>query len=739
MPNIVEVAVRAPQDGAGGAGGAGGGGMREPVERAKGHATRLRSRFASVGASAVGMFSGALIARAASVLVDVVGTSTHDASNLSESVNAVRQVFGDNAATVLRWGQDNANRFGLSRRAFNEAVTPLGAMLHNAGMTMADSASSSVDLTKRAADMAAVFHSTVPEALEAISAGIRGETDPLERYGVSLSAARVQAEALAETHKTNAGQLTDTERATARVNLIMKQTASTSGSFEASTHRTSGAAQVYQAKLEDLRAKIGSLMLPAQMLLLQGQAALATAVADRVLPAINAVTKIFSTSEGKGALAIVASVAAGAMVRWAVLSFTAWAGEMSATAVATLAATWPVLAVIAAVAALAALFIYLYNHNETFRRGVIITVAAAKAGFQLLMQTFQEVVSWVREHWATISTILMVPVRIAATYITVQWKIIQTTLQVVVGWVREHWATISTILMAPARIAVTYITVQWKIIHTTLQAVIRVVLFLFRDLPNNIRSALGNLGNLLSGAGGELPSGLMAGARAVLNKLGRWAADIKDAVVNKIKSVFGIHSPSRRLADLASRLVSSSLAGRIDLGETGLENVGGILAERIKDRVSGLAHTAAENARPERIGLSPRGSAFTAPPVSALRRSSAMPEHTVPTFGADGWGVHKPVSPGVGRSRRVTVDHSLDSELAALIAEATEAGLPVHDDLAPSSRSAPVHGPPARPALPGRGHSDHPQVGDGSSGLEQFVADILRLSVGPNPAQRRRK
>jgi hypothetical protein len=116
-----------------------------------------------------------------------------------------------------------------------------------------------------------------------------------------------------------------------------------------------------------------------------------------------------------------------------------------------------------------------------------------------------------------------------------------------------------------------------------------------------------------------------------------------------------------------------------------------------------------------------------------------MPEHTVPTFGADGWGVHKPVSPGVGRSRRVTVDHSLDSELAALIAEATEAGLPVHDDLAPSSRSAPVHGPPARPALPGRGHSDHPQVGDGSSGLEQFVADILRLSVGPNPAQRRRK
>ena len=145
---------------------------------------------------------------------------------LNESINAVQQVFGNNSKAMLDWGAKNSEAMGLSKNAFNEAITPMGAMLKNLGLTGKQTSDSTLDLTQRAADMASVFNTSVPDALEAVNAGLRGESDPLERYGVHLSAAAVQTEAFSETHKTSAKALTNQELALARVNLIMKQTSS---------------------------------------------------------------------------------------------------------------------------------------------------------------------------------------------------------------------------------------------------------------------------------------------------------------------------------------------------------------------------------------------------------------------------------------------------------------------------------------------------------------------------------
>ena len=218
---------------------------------------------------------------------DYVAGAIDAASNLNESVNAVQKVFGASSAQVLEWGKTNANAFGLSKRAFNEAITPLGAMLKNSGLAMKDVTKDTIDLTKRASDMASVFNTSVPDALEAIQAGIRGETDPLERYGVSLSAAKVEAEALAETHKHAASQLTATELATARVNLIMKQTASVQGDFTQTSDQLANSSRVLAARNEDLQAKIGTGLLPVMLLLNQAKLALVDVIGTKVLPKLQ--------------------------------------------------------------------------------------------------------------------------------------------------------------------------------------------------------------------------------------------------------------------------------------------------------------------------------------------------------------------------------------------------------------------------------------------------------------------
>jgi hypothetical protein len=222
----------------------------------------FKNTLKDIGKTAAGVLTADIAARAAQGFKNLVTDSVRAASDLNESLNAVNVTFGSSAKEVLDWGKTNAASFGLSQKAFNEMATPLGAMLKNTGLSMQDTTKWTIDLTKRASDMASVFNTSVPDALEAIQAGLRGEADPLERYGVGLSAAKVEAEALAETGKRTASSLTSQELATARLNLIMKQTSQTQGDFQNTSDGAANAARIASAQFENAKASLGNALLP---------------------------------------------------------------------------------------------------------------------------------------------------------------------------------------------------------------------------------------------------------------------------------------------------------------------------------------------------------------------------------------------------------------------------------------------------------------------------------------------
>lgn len=184
------------------------------------------------------------------------------AKDLGESVNAVGKIFGDEADGVIRWGQGNAAAFGLSERAFNQAVVPMGAVLKNTGLDMGTVSDRTLTLTERAADMASVFNVDVSEALDAIQSGLKGEADPLEKFGVGLSAAAVEAEAMANRTAGATGELTDQEKMLARINLIMKQTSDVQGDFADTSDDAANAQRIASAELENAQALIGESLLP---------------------------------------------------------------------------------------------------------------------------------------------------------------------------------------------------------------------------------------------------------------------------------------------------------------------------------------------------------------------------------------------------------------------------------------------------------------------------------------------
>lgn len=224
--------------------------------------TKAADSINQIGTTARGILSADIIGQIGEA-AKTGFTKARDAStDLGESMNAVNRIFGESSDVINKWGEEQANSYGLSQRAFNQMAVPIAASLKNVGLEMNNVARMTLMLTERAADMGSVFNQDVAMVLEDIQAGLRGEADPLEKYGVGLSAAAVEQKALAETGKDSAAALTTQEIMLARVNLLMDQTKDTMGDFKDTSDDYANAQRIANAEIEEAQAKLGQAFLP---------------------------------------------------------------------------------------------------------------------------------------------------------------------------------------------------------------------------------------------------------------------------------------------------------------------------------------------------------------------------------------------------------------------------------------------------------------------------------------------
>jgi hypothetical protein len=286
----------------------GSGSAGKAFESAERKASGLRGTLTRIGEVAGGVLAAEVVQSLGQRAIQLVQSTTQAASSLGESVNAVKRTFGAAGDEIVDWGEKNAASFGLSQRAFNQMAVPLGAMLKNQGLSLDEVGTQVVKLTERAADMASVFDTDVASVLAAIQAGLRGEADPLERFGVGLSAAAVDARALADSGKTLTSELTTQEKALARLNVIYDQTATTAGDFEATSDSLANAQRQAAAHIENAQAKLGEMFIPVMAKAAEMSANLAQTFSGLPQPVIVATGAIIGL--GAAAVAVLPRLAA---------------------------------------------------------------------------------------------------------------------------------------------------------------------------------------------------------------------------------------------------------------------------------------------------------------------------------------------------------------------------------------------------------------------------------------------
>lgn len=207
---------------------------------------------------------GAIAASAMSAaLVVMAKRSVSAASDLSETMSKSDVVFGKNSEAMKAWAATGAKAFGQSKQEALGAASTMGNMFIAMGLGADKASDMSKSMVELAADLASFNNTSSDDALQAIGAGLRGESEPLRRYGVLLDDATLKAEALAQGLYNGKGSLTPVSRAMAAYGVILKQTTTAQGDFGRTSDGLANAQRIIVAQLANATAEIGRGLLPA--------------------------------------------------------------------------------------------------------------------------------------------------------------------------------------------------------------------------------------------------------------------------------------------------------------------------------------------------------------------------------------------------------------------------------------------------------------------------------------------
>lgn len=261
-------------------------------------------KVAGVGAVAVGVAVAAATVKAVAA-----------ASNMYETVSKTEAIFGGVSAGVIKWSKTMAGAFGQSKQQALDAAATFATFGKGAGLTGEKLVKFASGLGELASDFASFFNTSPEDAIVAIGAALRGEQEPIRRYGVLLNDAALKEQAFSMgLIKTTKEALSPQNKVLAAHAVILKQTKDAQGDFARTSSGLANQQRILKARFDDATAALGAGMLPAALMVVSALTKIADAgakinlgkigeeFADGVIRAVDAVIGAFKDPKELGKL-----------------------------------------------------------------------------------------------------------------------------------------------------------------------------------------------------------------------------------------------------------------------------------------------------------------------------------------------------------------------------------------------------------------------------------------------------
>jgi hypothetical protein len=227
---------------------------------------QAQAEFASLqtsGSKAMFLLQRAVLPAAAAIgtITRVIAPAIQAASDFQEATSKVNVVFGRASKTIKDFANNAARDLGQSKQSVLDAAGAFGTFGKAAGLAGEDLATFTTDFVTLSTDLASFNNTSPEEAVLAIGAALRGESEPLRRYGVLLNDAVLRQEALTLGIYDGKGALTAQQKVLAAQSAIYKQTGDAQGDFMRTSDGLANSQRTLKATFEDIQVAIGNAFL----------------------------------------------------------------------------------------------------------------------------------------------------------------------------------------------------------------------------------------------------------------------------------------------------------------------------------------------------------------------------------------------------------------------------------------------------------------------------------------------
>jgi hypothetical protein len=195
-------------------------------------------------------------------ILGLAGAAIKYASEMQESFDKVRVVFGESTKEIDKFTDNTLRSFNISKIDALEMIGTFGAMGTALGFTQEQAAVMSKTLVGLAGDMSSFNDIPVEEAQTALKGVFTGETEALKNLGIITTEATLKNNdyflSLGKTWK----ELTNNEKIAIRFNEVLKQTESQHGNVIETGESFANQLRSLQGASKELAAEFGEIMLP---------------------------------------------------------------------------------------------------------------------------------------------------------------------------------------------------------------------------------------------------------------------------------------------------------------------------------------------------------------------------------------------------------------------------------------------------------------------------------------------
>lgn len=180
-------------------------------------------------------------------------------SELEQNLGGSEAVFGEYAVEIQKTGEDAYKNLGLSQSEYLATANKMGALFQGAGIEQQESLTLTTEAMQRAADMASVMGIDQSSAMEAVTGAAKGNYTMMDNLGVKMDDTSVKAYAMANGFSGAWAEASNSEKARYAMQMFFETTSQYAGNFARESEQTiSGSIGMMEAALSSFVAGLGN-------------------------------------------------------------------------------------------------------------------------------------------------------------------------------------------------------------------------------------------------------------------------------------------------------------------------------------------------------------------------------------------------------------------------------------------------------------------------------------------------